>query len=196
MSTGRGDRRRAQAAQARADALAQEHFDWARERYDAMEGRYGELQDRMVAEALGGVQADYAGVTGRAAADVAQSFGRMRDAELRQLQRFGINPNSGGFAGALRRSGLAQAAAEAGAINQAREAERRWAQDANFGRLAAVGGIGAGFQSQAAAGLDQAHLNQIRNFQSAADRYAGSAAGSAQATGSLVGTGVGLAAMM
>lgn len=196
MSTGRSDRRRAREAQARADALAQEHFDFARERHDAMEGRYGELQDRMVAEAMDGVQTDYAGVTGRAAADVAQSFGRMRDAELRQLQRFGINPNSGGFAGALRRSGLTQAAAEAGAINQAREGERRWAQDANFGRLATVGGIGAGFQAQANADLHQAYQNQVRNFQSAADRYAGSAAGSAQATGSLVGTGVGLAAMM
>ena len=67
----------------------------------------------------------------RAAVDSNQSFDESRAVLARTMERMGINPNSGRFAGLQSKWGLARAAAEAGAKTRA----RNQAEDMAFLRL-------------------------------------------------------------
>ncbi|WP_419917443.1 tail fiber domain-containing protein [Candidatus Poriferisocius sp.] len=57
---------------------------------------------------------------GRAASDVAQSYGRQRAGLMNMLGRYGMRPGSGKFAGAMRSLALGQAGDTAGAMTGAR----------------------------------------------------------------------------
>ena len=59
-------------------------------------------------------KAKMASRSGAAAADVEQAFGQSDERLRRELSRYGVNPASGRFAGALRESGLRKAAAKSG----------------------------------------------------------------------------------
>lgn len=89
-----------------------------RERY---EQRFQPLEDQLIRDAK-----DYASPerqaleAGRASADVAQQFDAQRRAAAQNLEAYGVDPSSTRFAALDMGSRIAQAAAQAGASNQAR----------------------------------------------------------------------------
>ncbi|MDO8415483.1 MAG: hypothetical protein Q7S87_04660 [Agitococcus sp.] len=105
-------------------ALQREMFDFAKQRYTDYKTNYGDIEQKLIADAKEGVTADLGGVTSRAAADVSTQFAGAEGARLRNMQRMGINPNSGRAESTARQTGIAEATAKAGNITAAREGER------------------------------------------------------------------------
>jgi len=136
--------------------LQREMFDFQKQRYDEHKARYGGLEDQMVADAKKGVIADLAGVTNRASTDVATQFANAEDARLRNMQRMGINPNSGRADAMAARNSVAQSLAAAGNITAGREAERRNADNQTWARRSAVTDLGVQQMNGAANGMESA----------------------------------------
>ncbi len=108
---------------------------------------------------------------GKAAVDSGLSYDNALGINQRTMSRMGVNPNSGRFAGMLTDWGLARAAGEAAAKNNA----RKQARDESFTRNAGIAGIA---QQGAGQAIDAA---------SAAARAYGSAAGAGMDLGQLYG---------
>lgn len=84
------------------------------------------MQDRLIDDASSFNTEDRrAQLAGQALGDVNQAFSNARDQGGRSLARMGVNPNDGKFAAMQNQTGIAQAAAMAGAANKAREAARQ-----------------------------------------------------------------------
>ncbi len=112
----------------------QRQREFAMERWEHYVDTYGDLEKVMVGEAETGVVADIAGVSSRAAADTALSFGRQRDQQRRQMMSFGLDPTSGRYQGMDREMGLGEALAESHNVGSARENERQFANQETFNR--------------------------------------------------------------
>lgn len=109
-----------------------------------------------------------------AAADTDRAISSARDTTARTLSRYGVNPGSGRFVGAMNDLGLQGAAATSANVNAAarnvrdvieasnrdiaaqRRGETRYADSTNFARQAAAVNLGRGFPAQAATGLESA----------------------------------------
>lgn len=109
-----------------------------------------------------------------AASDAARAISSARDATARTLSRYGVNPGSGRFVGAMNDIGLQGASATAANVNTAgrgvrdaieaanrdiaaqRRGETRYADSTNFARQAAAVNLGRGFPAQASSGLESA----------------------------------------
>ena len=149
------------------------------------------LED-IATEALGPAsKAKMASRSGAAAADVEQAFGQSDERLRRELSRYGVNPASGRFSGALRESGLRKAAAKSGAVTGARRDVLAEHEAKRASALAAT----LGLPQQALAGLGQT----TRGLEAAADRALRERAFSADekaqrgdAVGGLIGTGLGI----
>ena len=102
------------------------------------------------------VDPNYKGVSRRAGATVAQAFNAERENLDRGMAAMGVDPRSGRYSAARRQLGMAKAASEAGAMNFARTNERRYADETNFNRKAAVAGFGQAQASSASSGLSGA----------------------------------------
>lgn len=92
---------------------------------------FGALEDQMVQDARNyDSLAQQELAAGKANADVIQAYDKERDMNRRTMMGFGIDPSSGKFAGEERRTGVLQAAAQAGAQNTARDNVRNmgWAR--------------------------------------------------------------------
>ena len=81
----------------------------------------------------------------QAVTDTTLSYQKAYDTNLRNMERMGINPNSGRFQGMNQQYDLARAAAEAGARNQARLSAR----EQNYMRGLQIGGLGAQYGQMA-----------------------------------------------
>jgi len=88
----------------------------------------------------------------RAGADAAQAIGQNTAATTRALGRFGINPNSGRFAGVMSQNALGNAALQANAMNQA----GRYVDDMALGASKDLYSTMVGLSSSAAQGLSNA----------------------------------------
>lgn len=89
-----------------------------RERY---EQRFQPLEDQLIRDAKDYSSPERQAVeAGRASADVAQQFEAQRRAAAQNLEAYGVDPSSTRFAALDMGSRIAQAAAQAGAANQAR----------------------------------------------------------------------------
>lgn len=100
----------------------------------------------------------------QATTDNTLSYSRAYNTNLRNMERMGINPNSGRFLGMNQQYDLMRAAAEAGARNQARLSAR----EINFNRGMAIGNLGAQYGQMATGAAGAAA--------SAYDSYVGSRA--------------------
>lgn len=98
----------------------------------------------------------------QAVTDTTLSYQKAYDTNLRNMERMGINPNSGRFQGMNQQYDLARAAAEAGARNQARLSAR----EQNYMRGLQIGGLGAQYGQMA--------LGAASAAASAYDAYVGS----------------------
>lgn len=175
----------------RARELQEAMFAFQQKRYNDFKQKYGGIEDALVADANKGVTADLAGVTNRAAADVATQFGNAEDARLRNMQRMGINPNSGRADALAARNAVAQSLASAGNITTGREAERRNAEQQTYDRRKFALNFGAGQMSDAMAGMTNA-TNNMTNIHSNAAAQQGAQAGSFfGAAGDLIGGMIG-----
>lgn len=84
------------------------------------------LQDRMISDANSfNAEARGEQLADQSMADVTGQFSNSRDQMVRSMQRSGVNPASGGYMDIIAKSGLAEAAAKAGAANRSREAARQ-----------------------------------------------------------------------
>ena len=169
--------------------LQREMFDFQKQRYDENKARYGGLEDQMVADAKKGVIADLAGVTNRASTDVATQFANAEDARLRNMQRMGINPNSGRADAMASRNSVAQSLAAAGNITAGREAERRNADNQTWARRSAVTNLGVQQMNGAANGMESAQGRMADTYGQMAANSASQAGAMYGAAGSLIGSG-------
>ena len=168
--------------------LQREMFEFQRKRYLDYKEKYGGLEDQMVADAKKGVIADLEGVTNRASTDVATQFANAEDARLRNMQRMGINPNSGRADAMAARNSVAQSLAAAGNITTGREAERRNADNQTWARRSAVTNLGVQQMNGAANGMESAQ-GRIADTYVMAANSASQARALYGAAGSLIGSG-------
>lgn len=170
-------------------ALQQAMFDFQKQRYNDYKSQYGGLEQQMVDDAKKGVVADLAGVTNRASTDVATQFANAEDARLRNMQRMGINPNSGRADAIAARNSVAQSLAAAGNITAGREAERRNADSQTWARRSAVTNLGVRQMNGAMDGMNAAQDRMADTYGQMADNSASQAGALYGAAGSLVGMG-------
>lgn len=170
-------------------ALQREMFKFQRQRYLDYKEKYGGLEDQMVADAKKGVIADLEGVTNRASTDVATQFANAEDARLRNMQRMGINPNSGRADAMAARNSVAQSLAAAGNITTGREAERRNADNQTWARRSAVTDLGVRQMNGAAQDMNSAQDRIASTYGNMANNAASQAGALYGAAGSLIGNG-------
>lgn len=173
-------------AQKEANAIARDTLNFNKQRYDDYKKMYGGLEQQLVNDANKGVVADLGGVTSRAIGDVATQFSNQEEAQRRQQQRLGINPNSGRAESMSRQMGLSKALATAGNVTANREAERRNAEQQTWNRRSYVNNLGINQMNMAANGVTAAN-NQLMN------NYNNTAAQKAQQAGAFYGAAGGIA---
>jgi len=126
-----------------------------RSQFDGMEDKYAKTAFDTNSEA------NQNRVAGQAVADVAQQFSSMQGANQRNMARMGVNPSSGRAMAMGNQTAIAQAGAQAGAANKARQdldvlADSRQRTAIGFG-APLVG------QAQSAAGLSNTLSNSAIN---------------------------------
>lgn len=162
------------------DALQQQNAI-TNDQWNLYKQNYLPLEQELIAEVRQGINPDIDGVTGRASADVVQSFDKTRESTNRTLGRYGINPNSGRFASSNRALDIAQASTEAKAVNDARTAEINRAEDVSFARRAALVNAGKGLASGVSSNLS----NISNSYQNMAGTYGNAAASTGEFVASL-----------
>lgn len=126
--------KKADAANAQAMQLQQGQYDDARKRQQDYDEMYGPIEKGYLSLVTQGVKPDIDGVTTRAIGDVNTQFANSEAARLRQMQRMGVNPNSGRADALGRQLSLSRGLALAGTINQSRQQEMDRAKDLTFAR--------------------------------------------------------------
>lgn len=139
--------------------LQQQQLDFAKQRWNHYRDTYGDIEKMMVADAVQGVQGDFAGVANRAREDVLAAGDNQQDQQRRQLQSYGIDPSSGRYVSADRRSGIQMATGAATAANNARNSERQYADNATRSMRMGVGQFGSQMMMTAGQGVQQAMQN-------------------------------------
>ncbi len=99
--------------------------------------------NRIIEDAMAGVEDRSNYVVSRAAADVSTQFGVMRDQTQREMERRGVAPSEGGYGGRMERGAFMEAGARAREINRAREEETRRREDVNWQRRKEAYSIGS-----------------------------------------------------
>lgn len=130
--------------------------EFARERWQHYRDTYGDLEQQVVADAEEGVTGDFQGVTDRAAADVEGQFDNEQERQRRDMERAGLDPSSGRYQSTDRRLGMQRATTSAAQQNQAREKERRWADEQTWNRRQQVNARGTSLMEGASQDLQQA----------------------------------------
>lgn len=153
--------------------------EWARADRARYEGQFQPLENDLIADARAYASPERQEMeAGRASAEVAQNFDMARENAARNLESFGVDPSSTRYAALDMGSRVQQAAAQAGAANEARRATE------DTGRMLRTQAIdiGRGYPGQIAG--TQATAMQSGNA-GANTRLAGTASGA-----STMGTGV------
>jgi hypothetical protein len=170
------------------NAIAQQELDMAKEQYDYYKTTYRPLEEEIVANAgLSSSETNEmitkAGLTTQSAFDSAEA------SRNRNLQRMGVNPNSGAYAENTRKSAISKAVAKANSQNTA----RTQAEEMDYNQKVAAVGLGKGLSSSAAGLMSSAssnYANQASAYGLNAQMYGQQASGSAQ-----LGMGIAGAAM-
>lgn len=152
-------------------------------------GFYEENIQPILEEMRGLADPNYEYARGRAAAAADQATDRQIDTTTRQLERYGVDPSSGAWQGAVSRAGAGQRAAM---VNEAGERERQ----ASFTRLGQVHAAGAGLGARSPGNLTQygTTVGLTPNFMAAAgtaNAAAGNAWQQAQGYGQAAGASLG-----
>ncbi|WP_201595302.1 hypothetical protein [Psychrobacter vallis] len=124
----------ADAANGQSLALQQQQLDIAKKREADYDKSYKPIENSYLSLVQKGVRPDYERVTQDAIGDVNSQLEGSEAARLRQMQRMGINPNSGRADATGRQLSLSRALALSGSINGARRQEKSRAEDITFAR--------------------------------------------------------------
>lgn len=151
-------------------ALQKEQMEIAKKRQEDYDNTYGPIEKGYLSLVTQGVKPDIEGVTTRTIGDVNTQFANSEAARLRQLQRTGVNPNSGRADALGRQLSLSRALALAGGINQSRQQEMDRAKDLTYARYSDANQVGINKLnnaqsnvSSAATALSQTYANQSSN---------------------------------
>lgn len=130
------DKQQKKADKANQQSLDVQHQQYAdaRKRQEDYDKIYGPIEKGYLSLVTQGVKPDIDGVTTRAIGDVNTQFANSEAARLRQMQRMGVNPNSGRADALGRQLSLSRGLALAGTINQSRQQEMDRAKDLTFAR--------------------------------------------------------------
>ena len=168
-------------------ALQREQFEFNKKRYNDYKAMYGGLEQSQVDAANKGVIADLGGVTARATGDVATQFTNAEEAQRRQQQRMGINPNSGRADSMGRQMGLSKALATAGNITSNRELERRNAEQQTWNRRAEVNRNGIAQMNGSFGDMNQSNNGMVSTLNNQSQQQAQQAASLYGAAGMMGG---------
>lgn len=166
--------------------LQREQLAFNKEKYADYKNQYSGINDLVIGEAEKGVTADLGRVTSEASADTATAFKNAQTALDNQNQRMGINPNSGRAESNNRQLALSQAIATAGSVTNARNSERKNANDQTWNRRYAVYGSGLNLVNSAANSVDSSSQNLASAYGNLANNQQ-SAANSALSIGASLG---------
>ena len=142
LISGLSGRKSGKKLQKEALALQREQLAFQKQRYENFQNQFGGVIQTVVDTAKNGVVADLGGVTDRASADVATSVAGQEAARLRSLSRMGVTPDSGRAEALGRQQAVSTALATAGNVTNARENERRSAEDKTWSRRWGVANLG------------------------------------------------------
>lgn len=162
-------------------ALQQQQLDESKKRREDYETNYKPIEDQFLASVRKGVQPDYEQVTNDVIGDVNTQLAGSEAARLRQMQRMGVNPNSGRADALGRNLSLTRGLALAGGINQARRTESNRAEDLTYARQNDAVQVGVNKLNNAQSGinsastaLSQTYANQSAQSQTNANNAANS----------------------
>ena len=151
-------------------ALQKEQMEIAKKRQEDYDKTYGPIEKGYLSLVTQGVKPDIEGVTTRAIGDVNTQFANSEAARLRQMQRTGVNPNSGRADSLGRQLSLSRALALAGTVNQTRQQEMDRAKDLTYARYSDANQVGINKLNNAqsnvnsaATALSQTYANQSSN---------------------------------
>jgi len=130
--------------------MAQDYFDFWKSDYKPLEQaqiqanldmvqQSAPAREKFIQESLNGVNEE--SLAGTARADAEQASATADKTSARTLARYGLNPDSGGFADGL---GQSSSVNRARLATQAANTARAQARQENYNRLAAVAGLGLG----------------------------------------------------
>lgn len=171
----------ADAANNQSLALQQQQLDEAKKRREDYDTNYKPIEDQFLASVKKGVQPDYEQITNDVIGDVNTQFEGSEAARLRQMQRMGVNPNSGRADASGRQLSLSRGLALAGGINKARRTESNRAEELTYARQNDAVQVGVNklnnaqsSVNSAANSLSQTYVNQANQSQTNANTAANS----------------------
>ena len=170
------------------NAIAQQQMDMAQEQYDYYKTTYRPLEEEIVANA-GLSDAEQQEMVTKAGLTTQSAFDSAEASRNRNLQRMGINPNSGAYAENTRKSAISKAVAKANSQNTA----RAQAEEMDYNQKVAAVGLGKGLPTAAAGLMSSAssnYANQASAYGLNAEMYGKQASSAAQ-----LGMGIAGAAM-
>lgn len=153
-------------------ALQQQQLASAKKREEDYDKYYKPIEDQFLASVKKGVQPDYEQITNDVIGDVNTQFEGSEAARLRQIQRMGVNPNSGRADALGRQLSLSRGLALAGGINKARRTESNRAEELTYARQNDAVQVGVNKLNNAqssinsaATSLSQTYANQATQAQ-------------------------------
>ncbi len=170
------------------NAIAQQQMEMAQEQYDYYKTTYRPLEEEIVANA-GLSDSEQQEMVTKAGLTTQSAFDSAEASRNRNLQRMGINPNSGAYAENTRKSAISKAVAKANSQNTA----RAQAEEMDYSQKAAAVGLGKGLPTAAAGLMSSAssnYANQASAYGLNAQMYGQQASNSMQ-----LGMGIAGAAM-
>lgn len=115
--------------------IQKEQLDFAKDRFDQADATYSPVEKLLVSMAMDSNKPRYDEVTSNAIGDINTQFAGAEGARIRNMQRMGVNPNSGRADAMGRDLSLSRALALVGGINGARTQERNRVDNTGWERL-------------------------------------------------------------
>lgn len=164
-------------------ALQQQNLQLAKDRMEDYDKTYKPIEDIYLKAVKEGVKPDYETATNDVIGDVNSQFEGAESARLRQMQRLGVNPNSGRADALGRNLSLTRGLALAGGITRARKQESDRSEDLTFARQqdALTLGVNKLNNAQAASTSASTALSQTYANRAAQEQANGNAAASSWA---------------
>lgn len=169
-------------------ALQKEQMEIAKKRQEDYDKTYGPIEQGYLSLVTQGVKPDIEGVTTRAIGDVNTQFANSEAARLRQMQRTGVNPNSGRADSMGRQLSLSRGLALAGGINQSRQQEMDRAKDLTYARYSDANQVGINKLNNAQSNVNSASTALSQTYANKATQSQDNANSAANSWADLGGT--------
>ena len=187
LLSGRKKDKQAQQASDQSIGIQRDQLAFDQKRYEEAQKQYKPIEDSLLAMAMKSQNPDIEGVTTKVIGDVNSQFAGAEAARLRQMQRMGVNPNSGRADSLGRQLSLTRALALAGGINSSRQKEIERADNTNWERLYNTNTLGANKMNGVTNSLASSKDALSRTYGNQSNLYRDQASGMYQASGQLAG---------